>query len=184
MKTASIIALMAAAGLANAGIAASADISGLDSWDVEGDLDNVVFTYDLAAGAGFASGTDLVVSAVAWDTIFTSAGASWGSEATIAMDFDGDGMNDLYITPSSTGAPVTSEANSSGGFVYLNDAGIGDILAVDGTIVIELFESFDDVDGVVDGTWGPDSSVSFLVPAPGAAALLGLGGLVATRRRR
>jgi len=50
--------------------------------------------------------------------------------------------------------------------------------------------------GVANGTWGPGDptnamlvsalplSIPIVVPAPGAAALLGLGGLIATRRRR
>ena len=177
MKTTSIIALIAAAGIASAGAAIDVDLSGLESWDLEGDADNVSFTAVLA-------GSDVTVSAIAWDTIFTSFGASWGSEATIGMDFDGDGANDLFITPSATDAAVIGEANSSGGFIDLSDAGIGDLLAVGGTVDIELFETFDDVSDESDGIWEHGSSVSFLIPAPGATAMLGLGGLAAARRRR
>lgn len=178
MKTASLIALIAAAGVATAGVT-SADLSGMETWDAEGDASNTVFTHVVGAG-------DTLVTAVAWDVIQFAGldldGASWLSEMTIGLDFDGDGANDLYITPSATDSPG-SEANSSGGFLDLTDAGLPDYLAVGGTVEIELFESFvDDVD-IAEGVFGAGSSISF-VPAPGAGALLGLGGLVATRRRR
>ncbi len=179
MKTASLLALIAAAGVANAGVASYADLSGMTTNDAEGSVTNVAFTH--AVGMG-----DTLVTAVSWDLDQTAGidpgGASWLSEMTIAMDFDGDGINDLYITPSATNAPGT-EFNSSGGFVDLGDAGIGDLLAVGGTIDIELFESFVDSDGSPEGIFN-SGTVGFLVPAPGAAAMLGLGGLVASRRRR
>lgn len=177
MKTTCIVALLAAAGIASAGSTFSADLSGRQSWDLEGSPNNETFSV-------VVGGSDTTVTAVAWDTIFSSFGASWGSEATIGMDFDGDGLNDLFITPSDTSAPVMNEAQSSGGFINLLDAIGSNLIAVGGTIDIELFETFDDVSGAADGIWEQGSSVSFQVPAPGAAALLGMGGLVASRRRR
>lgn len=180
MKTTCILALLAGAGIASAGVSSSADLSGLETWDAEGDASNTVLTHVIA-------GDDILVTAIAWDVIQFAGldldGASWLSEMTIGMDFDGDGINDLYITPSATDSPG-SEANSSGGFLDLTDNGIPDMLAVGGTVNIELFESFVDDPDLAEGVFEQGSSVSFLVPAPGAGALLCMGGLVATRRRR
>ena len=180
MKTASLIALIAAAGVANAGIASFADLSGLETVDAEGDPDNVTFTHAIAGG-------DVLVTAISWDVIqfagLDAGGASWLSEMTIGLDFDGDGANDLFITPSVTDAPG-AESNSSGGFLDLTDNGLTDFLAVGGTVDIELFEGFVDENGSAEGVFKNGSSVGFLVPTPGAAALLGLGGLAAARRRR
>jgi uncharacterized protein (TIGR03382 family) len=50
-----------------------------------------------------------------------------------------------------------------------------------GTYTISVFDSFDDFGD--DGIFNTESTIT-LIPAPGAAALLGLGGLAATRRRR
>ena len=89
-----------------------------------------------------------------------------------------DGVSDVNLTPSATGAPGT-ETNSSGGIVVLADAGVADGIAPNGIISIELFESFDDqidaVDGIIDmGTLTFDV---IKVPEPGSIVLLGLAGL-------
>ena len=173
MKT-SIFALIAAAGVATAGTVIDYDFSGTASWDLEGDADNATATVVLA-------GSDVAVTAISWDTVLTSVGASWGSEATIGFDFDGDGANDLFLTPSASDTPVAGEANAgSADLVALfGEASI----AVGGTVDLEFFETFDDVADDIDNVWD-FGSLGFTIPAPGAAALLGMGGLVAARRRR
>jgi hypothetical protein len=53
----------------------------------------------------------------------------------------------------------------------------------DGLVFLTLYDSF--VDDTIDHVYGAGSTVTVtFIPAPGAAALLGLGGLVAVRRRR
>ena len=178
MKT-TIIAIIAAAGVANAGLV-DVDISGITTNDAEGAATNTVITVDL--------GSATTVTSIGWDVLQTagldSGGASWLSEMTIAIDWEQDGINDLFITPSATGAPGT-EANSSGGQILLADAGLPDGVVGTGLFNIEFFESFVDEDGAAEGIFNSGSTLSFgLIPAPGAGALLGLGGLVAARRRR
>jgi uncharacterized protein (TIGR03382 family) len=55
----------------------------------------------------------------------------------------------------------------------------------DGLVLLTLWEAFDDSAISPDSIFGAGSTITVsFIPAPGAAALLGLGGLVATRRRR
>lgn len=93
----------------------------------------------------------------------------------------------LYTLDAATGA-----ASLVGAFTF-DVGGVGGIdFAPDGTLLYstssgDLYE-LDATDASVlvsYGDIGPNiSALSYRVPAPGAAALLGLGGLVATRRRR
>ena len=179
MKT-TLIALIAAAGVANAGLVEVVDISGIETWDAEGDPDNTVIAVDLGGPA--------TVTSIGWDVDQFAGldidGASWLSEMTIGIDWDQDGVNDLFITPSATDAPG-SELNSSGGLLLLADAALPDGDVITGSFNIEFFESFVDDADIAEGVFNQGSTLSFgYVPAPGAAALLGLGGLVAARRRR
>lgn len=51
---------------------------------------------------------------------------------------------------------------------------------------LEFFESYDDVADGIDALWQVGSILTLdmtIVPAPGALALLGLGGLAIRRRR-
>lgn len=187
MKTPAILGVAALA-LAPASIALAGDVSplildvdvsNLASFDGQGDLDNAVLTLDLPAGY------DTVIG-VGWDVTLETVGPSWASEATIS--FAGLNGAELFVSPAAgIDAPLDAPENfTSNGILDLTDAGLTDISVGDGgTLSLELFESFDDTADEADALWLDGSTISVqIIPAPGAVALLGLAGLVGTRRRR
>ncbi|MEQ9207736.1 MAG: PEP-CTERM sorting domain-containing protein [Phycisphaerales bacterium] len=156
------------------------DISGIETWDEEGSAFNTVIGANLAANAH--------VVGIGWDTNqiagLDSGGASWLSEMTITFG-DSAGPAVLFLTPSGTGAPGT-ESNSSGGIFDLTVSALDFFVGADGVLSMEFFESFVDQAGAAEGLFdqGSQLQIQYVVPAPGALAMLGLGGLVAGRRRR
>ncbi len=151
--------------------------SDIDFWDLEGDSDNLILDLNLGGAA--------TMHGIGWDVTQTTIGASWLSEQVVSFAEAG-GAPALYLTTSGTGAPGT-ESNASAGIVDLGDAGIPDLVMASGVLRMEFFESFDDVADAIDGHWLEGSTLTFdmtVVPAPGALALLGLGGLATARRRR
>ena len=193
MKAIALTALAAAAGLATAspvittslteytvdtaGVATGTmvlDVSGMQFNDAAGSPLNQIMSVLIGVGAE--------VTAIAWDVNLTSIGASWASEAV--MGFEGQ----INLTVSGDGAPVTN-MNYAGGPVDLSDNGLPNItVGADGILDIEFFESFVDNGGTGDNFFETGSTVTIFgtnfVPTPGSLAVLGLGGLVAGRRRR
>jgi len=195
MKVIALTALAAAAGLATAnpiaigqfagntvdtaGTPTSSiviDISGYQSNDAQGSALNQILSVFIGVGAE--------VTGIAWDVNLTTIGGSWASESV--LNFGGQ----VFLTPGSAdGFGVTDMNYNSGGIVDLSDNGIPNTLPdAAGNLDIEFFESFVDNGGTGDGFWQAGSTVTLvgtnIVPAPGALAMLGLGGLVAGRRRR
>ena len=192
MKAIALTALAAAAGLAtaspvlttsltdytvdNAGTATSSmtiDVSGYQFNDAAGSPLNQILSVFTGVGS--------VITTIAWDVTLTSIGASWGSEAV--MNFE----DQIFLTVSGDGAPVTSMNYS--GSADLTDAGVPNIvMSADGILDIEFLESFVDNAGTGDNFFEAGSSITIsgnnIVPTPGSLADLGLGGLVAGRRRR
>jgi len=177
-------------GSARAGTVYNFDVSGIESHDGLGSPGNTVVALDLASLLGFGAGTPLTMNGIGWDVNITggldSGGFSWLSELTVYFDDniapDGTG---LFISPG-----AGNDAPGTGDFVQpsikLADVAIGDIVLPDGVLRMEFFESYDDEFGI-DGIWNSGSlniQVAEIVPAPGAAAVLGLGGLAMSRRRR
>ena len=195
MKAIALTALAAAAGLATAspflatgltdhtsdpaGTATSSmvlDVSGMNSWDGQGAAINEILSAFIGNGA--------IITGIAWDVTLTTFNGSWGSEAVFG--FEGQ----INLTPGVADGFSVSNANyNSGGVIDLTDAGVTNItVGADGILDIELFESFDDVTGEIDGTWQAGSTITIvgqnIVPAPASLALLGLGGFAAAGRRR
>ncbi len=199
MKVIAIAAIAAAAGLAtaspimsttlteytvdNAGTPTASmviDISGINSWDSQGSLNNHIMSILIGTGAE--------VTGIAWD-VFLSAGpanggASWASEAVMGIE----GQINLSVG-AGTDAPTTNMNFNSGGVVDITDAGLPNItVGADGILDIEFFESFDDEADAIDNVFEAGSTITLVgtnfVPTPGSLAVLGLGGLVAGRRRR
>jgi hypothetical protein len=154
----------------------------IESVDLLSDPDNVVFALDLGGGQ------QATMHGIGWDVTIQSFGASWRSEATVYMDDNvAPDLTGLFLTPGvADGSPGTG-TYSSGGILDLSDNGIPDIVLPNGEMRFEFFESFDDVANAADGAWLEGSVLTLdmtIVPAPGALALLGLGGLATARRRR
>lgn len=177
-------------GTARVGTVYEFDVSGIESIDGAGSPGNTVVALDLASALGFAAGTPLTFNGIAWDVNLTAGldpgGASWLSEISIYFDDnvapDGTG---LFISPG-----AGNDAPGTGDFfqpaIKLADVGIGDIALPDGVLRMEFFEGYDDAPGI-DGIWNSGSvwlQVAEVVPTPGSAAVLGLGGLAMSRRRR
>jgi hypothetical protein len=157
------------------------DLSGVNSWDTQGDSDNLFSSFGMF---GTLVGGGAQIMGVSWDVTIETVGASWLSEASIRLSNTAD-------TASYTFAP--GEGSDFAG--VMNFAGSTDLVATgddftlnaDSILTIEFFESFDDVDGAIDATYLTGSTLTILykpVPTPGALGLLGFGAIVGTRRRR
>jgi len=184
------IALFAVAGLACAASAQTALLvlpANTASFDNLGSPNNVVLTYDVAASAGFPTGTPINLLTLSFDVNIETLDESWLSEAR--MLFRSSSNAQLFsFAPSGTGAasqrPSVGIENFFGGPLSLAGLPPASRFLSDGMIRIEFFESFDDAANTIDAFFR-SGSVSFtVIPTPGAAALLGLGALAAGRRRR
>ena len=152
------------------------DVSGLNFNDAQGSALNEMLAVNLAVGAE--------VTGIGWDINLTTVGASWASEAV--LNFEGQ----IFLTVAAgDDFGVTNQNYNSGGIIDLSDdVSLPNItLGGDGVLNIEAFESFIDNGGAGDSFFEAGSTLTLQVrgiPAPGSLAVLGLGGLVAGRRRR
>ena len=182
IRLALAIALISFGASASAAIVAI-DVNGVESWDAFGDSDNTVLEIDLAAALG---GTAQVhVTGIGWNVGIDTVGDSWLSEAIAALQ-DSAGSSFVNLTPGVDDTMAGSGVYDSGGIVDLVGLGL-DFTLVDGTLRLEFFESFDDVDGSVDAMWSGSLEVqASLVPVPPAVALMvsGLAALGFGFRRR
>lgn len=162
------LAIATAAGLAMAATAnaQSLDLSGVG---VEG-------TTPVMVGS-ISSMT--AVTAIEFDNLVSvDTSPSWGSEVQIQID----GPNGFSF--SAGGGDVAADltfgwGNSSGTWTFTGSAAVsGDA----GTYNVSVFQSFDDFSPDPDSVF--QSGTITLIPTPGSAAILGLGGLAAVRRRR
>ncbi len=165
MKT---LAIATVAGLATAASAQVIDLSGL--------------TYDAAvATPGGSVAVPGGVTAIQFDLAVNAgnfgSNISWGSE--VQVNIDGPGGFSFTSGGGDIAADLTyGWGDSSGTFTFSGSAAVA---GGAGTYSITIFDTFDDAG--TDGVFLAGSTVTF-VPAPGAAAPLGLVGLSATRRRR
>lgn len=197
MKVIALTALAAVAGLAtanpvlsttlteytvdNAGTPSGTivlDVSGMSFNDAQGSALNEMISVFIGVGGE--------VTGIAWDVTLTSVGLSWASEAVLGFE---DQIN--LSVGNGDDVPVSMMGYSSGIIDLSDDAGLPNIsVGADGMLDIELFESFVDNGGTGDNFFEAGSTVTIVgfgegfVPTPGSLAVLGLGGLVAGRRRR
>lgn len=171
--------------------AASADIRQFDidltdalSVDSFGDLDNHAEVFDLNALLGLPAGSPVSVLGVGYDLGIESFGDSF--LADVELHFDDA---DAALPPSA----ASFELNPGFGDEFAGIAGysqpitdLGSALNLtSGSLYLEIFENFDDTFGEAEATLNGTISLRVdVVPAPGSLALLGLGCLVAARRRR
>lgn len=157
-------------GFTRAGGLVNFDFATAESWDSELDSSNEVH---------FITVTETTpMTQLSWAGTLTTVGASWLSEATIYFGAP-DPSQSFYLT-------MGIEDAFSGSATYSDSvdlvAALGFPINAAGTWEIEFFESYDDVADSIDGHWRNVGIA--MIPAPGSAALLGLGGLVVGRRRR
>lgn len=153
--------------------------SAIDSWDLVSDPNNVVFALDMGGPA--------TMHGIGWDVSIATEGGSWLSEARMYFDDNiAPDLSGLFLAPGVADGFSGTGSYSSGGIVDLSDNGIPDIVLPNGFLRLEFYESFDDVADAIDGHYLAGSTLTLdmtIVPAPGALALLGLGGLAIRRRR-
>jgi len=165
------------------------NVAGIESFDGPGAPGNTVVDLDLAAALGYASGTSITMTSVGWDVTLTAFGASWLSELTVTFGDDSGAPAPIQLRPGAgNDFPGTSVPFASGGQIQFDSIPLPDIFLSNGILRMEFFEGFDDVPGVADGLWESGflsiGTFEAAVPAPGAAAVLGLAGLAGLRRRR
>lgn len=170
-----VAAVFGMAAVGHAQFITNIDASDAVSFAALGNANNTVLTIDLAANAH--------VTGIGWDMILTTFLGSWGSEARIALG--STDANFLFLQPSSVQGGVTNAPYSSNGILDLVDLELDFFVGADGVLRLEFFESFVDSQTEPDAIWQSGSTIAVQwVPAPGAIALLGVAGLVGSRRRR
>ena len=162
------------------------NLSDVESWDAQGSANNVVMLVDVNAALGGVGAASM--TGIGWDVTISTVGASWLSEAGAYFDDNiaPDGLG-LFLSPGAGNDAPGTASFSSGGIIDLSDNNIADIALADGILRIEFIEGFDDVPGAIDAFMSGTFTIAAdynAVPAPAGLAILGLGGLVATRRRR
>ena len=163
-------------GSGTTGIITTIDLTGIQFNDVQGSALNEVLTL-IFPPAGFVD-----IIGIGWDISLTTIGASWASDATIGFE------DQIFFTPGEGDSFSVINANySSPGILDLTDNGFSDIhLTGDLTLDIEFFDTFVDNGGTGDAFFEPGSVlyIQYIYPTPGTLGALGLGGLIATRRKR
>jgi len=158
----------------------SIDISGLQSWGLDGDPDNetgIYFPGELDPELGY------IILSIDYDITIQTFGQSWLDDVNIRFGnsdgtFDGN-WPDTFIP--GLGNSLSGTQRFVGSFstdIHLNE---------DAEFHVTLFEDFDDNFFSPDAVLLPGSTMSLgrFVPSPGTANLLLFGALITgTRRRR
>lgn len=154
------------------------DLAGLNSWDSQGSLDNVLQQFDLG---------DVTITGIGWENVVGNGddtGVTWGNEMTMGVtDGAGNGVFISFFPSESSGSAggVWGPADS-GGIIDLAAQGL-EFNTGAADLSVEFFESYDDAPGAIDSHYDSGTvTIEYAIPAPGALALLGLAGL--GRRRR
>lgn len=155
-----------------------------------GDPNNTILLFDVAAAAGFASGTPVTMTGIGWDVILTAFDPSWLSESRVYFDDNiAPDLSGLFLRPGAgNNLPGTAVPFSSGGVIDLTGAGIPNIPLPNGILRLEFHETFLDPEVDPDSLYEAGSfftiTIAEQVPTPGALALAGIAGLAGLRRRR
>ncbi len=160
------------------------DISGRQTFDPLGDSSNTVVLFDFAVALGAPSGTPVSFNGIGWDTFQEALGLSWLSEMRIAF---GPSSGPVAATLRTGAGNNPGTGSFSNPVIDFSAVPLPNVSLPDGILRIEFFDSFDDAPDAVDGIYTSGSTLTLrgeVIPTPAGAALLGLGGLLAARRRR
>lgn len=158
------------------GLTMTLDLAGFTSYDELGNAINDT--------AGINLGGDFLVTGLGWSNVtIQTVGASWLSEATIYFL---DSPIGLQLSVGAADATPGTGTYSSGGILDLAsiDPDFPFTAGADGIVNIEFYDGFVDNVGSADALYLSGTLTIQYTPTPGALAVLGLGGLVAGRRRR
>lgn len=116
---------------------------------------------------------------------------SWGAEINLTLthvasgwSFTADG-DDADFSDDGPADFLFGFGNTSGVFSFSGSVNVSGLADVNGAWTVTLADDFDDLSVDPDHQYLSGSTVTVnSVPAPAGLALLGLGGLAATRRRR
>jgi hypothetical protein len=174
-QLAAILLLGSLESLANANVV---DLSGLESWDLEGDPDNQIFNIDRSPGGKFG-----VILGVSYDFTVQTVGTSWLSDVNLNLEIiDGWFHDPFWPEPFALGP-----GDNFGGTQRYTGFFEADVhLNPDGKFNVSLFESFDDQPDGVDAILleGSTLTVHWFIPSPGTGAVFGSWGMLMARRRR
>ncbi|MEX0876048.1 MAG: hypothetical protein WD114_01195, partial [Phycisphaerales bacterium] len=133
------------------------DVSGMASWDFQGDPDNEIVMLQIGGA---------IPLRIEWDLYITTIGTSWASEVTIGIEDYA-----LAISPGVGDDFQVTNMNYQG-FI---DAGNP---SLDGVLEFEFYETgFDDLPGAPDAYFEQGSTITVIFPAPGALMPDGSGGV-------
>ncbi|MBC8106707.1 MAG: PEP-CTERM sorting domain-containing protein [Anaerolineae bacterium] len=183
--------------LVHAGGGPEADVSiptvGINSFDAQGDAQNVVLTFNVATAAGFASGTPMTMSGIGWNNNITATSPSWLSDNAVYFDDNiAPDASGLFLTIGAGSDFGGTASFSSAGVLDLTDNGVPDISLPNGILRLEYFENFDDFANAIDGTWNSGAftvralPTGGVVPEPTSIVAIGLvgAGILGRRRRK
>lgn len=153
------------------------NVTGIRSNDPYGNAINVVNNYNIGANSH--------VIGIGWDVTLFADTPSWLSELSVAFEDSGQ-TTGVFLSPGAGDDFSGTSVYSSGGVVDLVGLALDFNVGPDGILRLEYFEGYDDFPGDWDGIWQAGAlTVQYdTVPAPGAAGVLAVGGLMALRRRR
>lgn len=147
-------------------------------------------------GSGGAEPTGGFSGDFVWGTVIGGLHGV-GSDEQLSQNFDFSGLTDVSLNFQEwilTGGSTFDMASVvvNGDELYLSDGDSGeawravnlDLSAYDGLSSVDITFNFTSTTVVERMGWYVDDVSIRAIPAPGAMALLGLGGLVAVRRRR
>lgn len=141
------------------------DVSGMASWDFQGDPDNDIVS--LAIGGAIPIGIE-------WDLYITTVGVSWAEEVTLGIADESLTINPAFGDAFSV-IIMNYQGSLFGGFSG----------SPDGVLEIELYEvGFDDNPNGIDAFFESGSTITVLFPSPGTLGPILFSGLIVSRRRR
>lgn len=157
-------------------------LDNVESWDFQGSNNNTILTLDIGNNT---------VTSIGWDLTIETVGESWRSEPSFRFT-DTEGNLFFTVTPGfGDDSPGTTMYSSLTlipyGLLDLTDIGLSNFQPAGGLLMIEIFESYDDVTDAVDAYINGKLRIGLdgilVPPAPGTLALFGVAGVAALRRR-